>query len=271
MHYAEGPQNGPPLVLLHGLSRDWSSFSPLFPELVPRFHVFSVDLRGHGQSGRVKGGYRIVDIEEDLREFLQRVIQSPAALFGHSLGATVAMCAAMDEHKVSAVIAGDPLITPPNLDAMYGPIFSQLHQLLLHGGSQQELARGIGSIQIHFPGISEAIRLEELPGNDESVFLEWARTALCTDPDCLRMTVDRSAYIGCDPEQILPRIACPVLLLQGNPELDALLSDSDVSLVKRLLPRLRHVKFHLLGHGLFMQQPKPILDEVIRFLKVPIK
>ena len=34
------PQNGPPLILLHGLTRDWTSFSVLFPHLVPRFHVF---------------------------------------------------------------------------------------------------------------------------------------------------------------------------------------------------------------------------------------
>lgn len=266
IHYAEGPRNGPPLVLLHGLTRDWQSFSVLFPELVPRFHVFSLDLRGHGESGRFKDGYRISAMAEDVKEFLEAVVDAPAALFGHSLGAMVGMFAAADNSNVSALIVGDSLITPSNLAAMYDPIFSQLHRLLLSGGTEQELARGIGKIEIHFPGIAEGLRLEELPGNSDPVLLEWARTAIRTDPECLRMTLDRSSHEGWDPERMLPRITCPVLLLQGNPELDALLSDSDLVLAKRLLPRAKHVKFPLLGHALFMQQPKPVLDEVLRFL-----
>jgi pimeloyl-ACP methyl ester carboxylesterase len=265
-HYVEGPPNGPPLALLHGLTRDWRSFSVLFPELIARCHVFSLDLRGHGESGRVKDGYRISAMGEDVREFLQAVIGEPAALFGHSLGAMVAMFAATDNPSVFALIVGDSLITPSNLTAMYDPIFSQLYRLLLRGGSEQELARGIGKIEIHFPGITEGLRLEELPGNSDPVLNEWARTAIRTDPDCLRMTLDRSSHDGWYPEHILPRIACPVLLLQGNPELDALLSDSDLALAKRLLPRAQHVKFPLLGHALFMQQPKPVLNEVLRFL-----
>jgi len=266
IHYVEGPPNGLPFVLLHGLTRDWRSFSVLFPELVPRFHVFAVDLRGHGESGRVKDGYRISAMAEDVKEFLEAVVASPAALFGHSLGAMVGMFAAADNPRVSALIIGDSLITPSNLAAMYDPIFSQLYRLLLRGGSEQELARGIGKIEIHFPGISEGLRLEELPGNSDPVLLEWARTTIRTDPDCLRMTLDRSSHAGWDPERILPRITCPVLLLQGNPELDALLSDSDLALAKRLLPRAQHVRFPLLGHALFMQQAKPVLAEVLRFL-----
>lgn len=266
LHYAEGPPNGLPLVLLHGLTRDWRSFTVLLPEFVSRFHVFSLDLRGHGESGRVKDGYRVSAMGEDVKEFVQREIGSPTALFGHSLGAMVGMFAAAGNPNVSALIVGDSLLTPGNLAAMYDSIFSQLHRLLLRGGSEQDLARGIGTIEIHFPGISEAIRLEELPGNSGAVLREWARTAIRTDPECLRMTLDRSAHADWDPESILPRIACPVLLLQGNPELDALLSDSDVALARRLLPCAQHVRFPLLGHALFMQQAKPVLDEVLRFL-----
>lgn len=266
IHYAEGPPNGPPLVLLHGLTRDWRSFSVLFPEVVPRFQVFSVDLRGHGESGRVRDGYRIPAMAEDVKELLQAVVGSPAALFGHSLGAMVGMFTAAENSRVSALIVGDSLITPSNLEPMYDPIFSQLHRLLSRGGSERDLARGIGKIEIHFPGISEGLRLEELPGNSGPVLSEWARTAIRTDPECLRMTLDRSSHQDWDPEYVLPRITCPVLLLQGNPELDALLSDSDLTLAKRLLPRAQHVKFPLLGHALFMQQPKPVLDEVLRFL-----
>ena len=266
IHYREGPANGPPLVLLHGTTRDHSCFSALFPDLVARFHVFALDLRGHGGSGRVADGYRILDMAEDIAEFLTTAIASPAAVFGHSLGGMVGMCAAAGHANVSALITGDSMITPSNLSAMYDSIFSQLHQLLLRCQPVEELASGIGRIQIHFPGIREVIRLDEIPGNTSNNLLVWARTAIRTDPECLRMTVDRSAYAGWNPEKILPRIACPVLLLQANPELDALLSDSDLALAKRLLPRPEHIKFPLLGHALFMQQPKPVLNALIEFL-----
>ena len=80
------------------------------------------------------------------------------------------------------------------------------------------------------------------------------------------MTVEGTAHAGWNPEKILPRIRCPVLLLQANPELDGLLSDRDVVLAKHLLPRASHVKFPVLGHALFLQQAKPVLDAVIPFL-----
>jgi pimeloyl-ACP methyl ester carboxylesterase len=266
IHYVEGPQNGPPLILLHGLSRDWTSFSILFADLVPRFHVFALDLRGHGESGRVKNGYGIADFGKDVAEFIHAIVRQGAAIFGHSLGAMAGMCAAADHSAVSALIVGDSLISPANLAYMYDPLFAQLHALLLRGGSEVELARGIGRIQIQFPGITESIRLNELPGNSDAVLLAWAQTAIRTDPEALQMTLDRTSHAAWEPERILPRITCPVLLLQGNPELDALLSDADVALAKRLLPRAEHVRFPLLGHALFMQNARTVLDAIMPFL-----
>jgi len=266
LHYVEGPPNGPPLVLLHGLSRDWSSFSILLPDLVPRFHVFALDLRGHGESGRVKNGYRIADFGEDVAEFIHATVPQGAAIFGHSLGAMAGICAAADHSAVSALIVGDSFISPANLAYMYDPLFAQLHALLVRAGSEAELARGIGGIQIQFRGIDEPLRLDELPGNSDAAILSWARSAIRTDPEALRMTLDRISHTGWEPERILPRITCPVLLLQGNPELDALLSDADVAFAKKLLPRVEHVRFPLLGHALFMQNPRAVLDVILPFL-----
>ena len=268
VHYLEGPQNGPPLVLLHGLVRDWQSFSILLPELSSRFHVFAVDLRGHGGSSHVARGYRITQFAEDVSEFLRNAVPGGAALFGHSLGGEVGMCVAADGHcRVSALIVGDSVISPENFaSSMYDPLFGQLHKLMLRGGSQPDLARGIGKIKIRVSGMDEALRIEELPGNDQAALLEWARCARQTDPDALAMTLDGSSFEGWNAELILPQISCPTLLLQGSPELDALLSDADVELALKLLPRGEHVKFPLLGHALFMQQPKPVLHEICRFL-----
>jgi pimeloyl-ACP methyl ester carboxylesterase len=268
IHYAEGPPNGPPLVLLHGLARDWKSFLVLLPELSSRFHIFALDLRGHGESSRVSRGYRIPDYAQDVSAFLKQVVASDAAIFGHSLGAEVGMFAAANEDsRVSALILGDPAISSESFTrSMYDPLFLQLHKLILRGGSQEEIARGIGRIELRVPGFDETLHIEELPGNTAPVLMEWARSAKLTDPETLAMTLDGSSFAGWEPAQILPRISCPTLLLQGNPELDALLTDDDAKLALGLLPNAKHIKFPLLGHALFMQQPKPVLQAISTFL-----
>jgi len=269
IHYAEGPQNRPPLVLLHGLARDWRSFLVLLRELSSRFHVFALDLRGHGESSRATRGYRITQYAQDVSEFLETVLPSGAAIFEHSLGGEVGMyVAAQGNCRATALIVGDSAISPESFArSMYDPLFFQLHELILRGGSQEELARGIGKIEIRVPDLDETLRIEELPGNSEAVLLEWAHCAMLTDPDALAMTLDGSSFEGWNPAEILPRISCPTLLLQGNPDLDALLSDSDVKLALKLLPKAEHVKFPLLGHALFIQQPKPVLQAVSDFMQ----
>src|SRR5258708_16369908 len=202
----------------------------------------------------------------DVSEFLENLLPAGAAVFGHSLGAVVGMAAAAAHPSASALIVGDSLITPSNLAGVYDLLFAQLHALLLRGGSEQEVARGIGKIEFHFPGIGEGIRLEELPGNTALVLLGWAHTVIRTDPEALQMTLDRSCHSGWDPERILPRITCPVPLLQANPELDPLLTDAHLALASRLLPRSEQVKFPLLCHALFIQNPRAVLDAITPFL-----
>lgn len=268
IHYLEGPRNGPDVVLLHGLARDWHSFTSLLPNLSTQFHLFALDLRGHGLSGRAPRGYAIPQFAGDVSAFLSAVAPQGATIFGHSLGAMVGMyAAASGDCKVSALIIGDSMISPENLArSPYHSLFSQLKKLIEHGGSQHDLARGIGRIEIRLPGIVEALLLEDLAGNTPSVLSEWARSAALTDPEALAMSLDGSAFQGWTPPTILLRISCPVLLLQANPELDGLLSDADIELAKKSLPRAEHVKFPLLGHALFMQKPESVLKEVLRFL-----
>jgi pimeloyl-ACP methyl ester carboxylesterase len=268
LNYAEGPSNGPPLLLLHGLSRDWRSFFILLPELSRRFHLFAVDLRGHGKSSRVPRGYRISQFAGDVSEFVQTQLLAGTAMFGHSLGAmTAMMVAANGACKVNAIVVGDSMITPENIrGSLYYALFRRLRELLLRINSQSALAAAIGKIEIPVPGLDERVRIEELPGNGPEVLMEWARCAMVTDPDALAMTVDGTAFEDWEPQKVLPRIACPTLLLQSNPELDGMLSDEDVKVALNLLPNAQHVKFPLLGHALFMHQAKPVLEAMTRFL-----
>ncbi len=51
--YAEGPNNGPPFVWLHGLGGSRDGNPLILPRLRERTHLFRPDLRGHGASGHV--------------------------------------------------------------------------------------------------------------------------------------------------------------------------------------------------------------------------
>jgi pimeloyl-ACP methyl ester carboxylesterase len=197
---------------------------------------------------------------------VRNIVPAGPAVFGHSLGGIVALTVAAD-YPLSAVIVGDSMLSPENLaSGMYHSLFQQLRDLLILGGSQEQIARGIGKIQLQLPGIDAPVAIAELAGNTEAGIREWARSAMCTDPDVLSMAVNGSTYENWSAQQVLPRVTCPVLLLQGNPELDALLTDSDVAMAKNLLPRAEHIKFPLLGHALFMQRPEPVLKATLGFL-----
>ena len=109
---AEVPGSGPPLVLLHGGSASWRSLELLLPDLAVHWHVYALDLRGHGTSGRVPGHYRLSDYADDVSAFLARTVGGPATIYGHSLGGIVALLvAAHAPALVRAVVVGDAPLT----------------------------------------------------------------------------------------------------------------------------------------------------------------
>jgi pimeloyl-ACP methyl ester carboxylesterase len=269
LNYADGPDNGPPLVLLHGLGRRWQVFLPLITALSLRWHIFAPDLRGHGKSSHIARGYRGAQYSDDIANFLRERVNTPAVLFGHSLGGMLAMSVASQHPDlVRALILGDNMIVVRRLhNPMYTSLFSGLRDLARKGGSVEQIAEGIGRIRLPSLAGGGSITIRELPGNDEAYLLSWARCVLQADADTYEMTLDGSSLEGWDGQALLRGIACPTLLLQGCPELGGLMSDADVTLATQLLPHHTHVKFRNLGHALFIQQPDPVLRAATNFLE----
>jgi pimeloyl-ACP methyl ester carboxylesterase len=73
LHYVEGPDAGPPLLLLHGVTSRWQSFLNVMPVFTQRWHVFAADLRGHGHSGRVDGRYGLMEYAADVVALLRHL------------------------------------------------------------------------------------------------------------------------------------------------------------------------------------------------------
>jgi pimeloyl-ACP methyl ester carboxylesterase len=268
LHYEEGPAKGLPLVLLHGLARNCQDFSVLIPQLSHRWHVYALDLRGHGKSGHVPRGYSSEGYSADVAAFVRKVIQKPAVLFGHSLGGVAATRVAAEHGElVQALILGDSALTTGAFpSSLYPSLFDALFKLRVSGGSVEEMAKGLGTIRIPLPGIDEHIAIGDLPGNDEAYLLKWAACLRQVDPGALEMTLDGTTWGDFDGEALLARISCPTLLLQANPELGGLMSDAELARAVELLAKPKVEKFPLLGHALHLQQPQPILKAVTSFL-----
>ncbi|NTU78778.1 MAG: alpha/beta hydrolase [Chloroflexales bacterium] len=91
MHYAEqGDPADRPLLLLHGLSDSWFSYSRVLPSLARSNHVYALDQRGHGDSDRPAGGYRMQELAADVVAFMNAMGLPQVTLAGHSMGSIVA-------------------------------------------------------------------------------------------------------------------------------------------------------------------------------------
>jgi len=82
---------GPPLVLVHGItssSRTWRLVAPLLAE---HHTVIAPDLMGHGASAKPRGDYSLGAFASGVRDLLMALGHPRATVVGHSLGGGIAM------------------------------------------------------------------------------------------------------------------------------------------------------------------------------------
>jgi pimeloyl-ACP methyl ester carboxylesterase len=92
-----GPADGQPVVLLHGISRSLEDWTEQHELLADRFRVYSLDLPGHGYSDALREPYTLAALARSVAGFLDAVGESrPVQVAGNSLGGAVAMRLAVD-------------------------------------------------------------------------------------------------------------------------------------------------------------------------------
>jgi len=115
-----GPADGPPLVLLHGLSAT-RRYVVMGSKALERggFRVLSYDARGHGRSAAART-YRYEDLAADLLAVMDASGVERAVLAGASMGAHTLLRVALDApERVAGVVAITPAFdpgTPPDLE-----------------------------------------------------------------------------------------------------------------------------------------------------------
>lgn len=90
LRYYEWPGSGTNLVLLHGSGSYALQWEWVADELSDRFHVFALDQRGHGDSGRPDGEYSAEEGAQDVHQFVETLGLGKIVIAGNSLGGRVA-------------------------------------------------------------------------------------------------------------------------------------------------------------------------------------
>jgi pimeloyl-ACP methyl ester carboxylesterase len=95
-----GPEDGQPVIALHGWLDNAASFSRLAP-LLPGLRIVALDFAGHGHSDHRPPGasYAIWDYAHDVLQVAEQFGWQRFSLLGHSMGAIVSvlLAAAMPE------------------------------------------------------------------------------------------------------------------------------------------------------------------------------
>jgi 2-hydroxymuconate-semialdehyde hydrolase len=228
--------SGAPVILIHGSGPGvsaWANWSRAIPFLAEHFHVFAYDQLGFGYTELPRENrYSLEQWTEHLLDFMRAVGVSRAHLVGNSMGAAVALAAAVEHPEIvdHLVLMGAmgvrfPLTEGTGIDAAWGytPSIANMRQLLDLFAYNRELVtddlavlRYKASIR---PGMQEAF---------SSMF-----------PLPRQQGIDALAAY----ENRLGEIQAPALVVHGRDDRVIPLATSE-----KLLHILENVQLHVFGH-----------------------
>lgn len=140
INYAEGPDNGDALLLIHGQTGAWQDYCRVLPELSKTWHVFVVDCYGHGGSSHDISKYYLRENGDDLIWFIDEIIGKQTVVSGHSSGGLLAsyIAAYGGERIIGAVLEDPPVFsTEPDYfeqSFAYQDTYKLMHE---YGASEQ--------------------------------------------------------------------------------------------------------------------------------------
>ena len=257
LNYVEGGAKGQPaMVLLHGLTGWWQAYKEDFDVYGKDWHIYAVDMRGHGRSGKPKTGYSLPDYAGDLITFLKEVVGDPVVLVGHSLGALVTLTVAhLAPECMRALIANDPPLLGDDLEIDDSPAamqwFSFVYETVKDNPSFEQVLERCAAFN---------------PEASPSDLQAMAGQIFGVAPGTVRAALDDRIKEGYDLHAGLQTIRCPAMLLYGDIELGAAVRNQDADDFKRLVPQAVIHKFDKGTHMLWWEQAETRKKYVQEFL-----
>lgn len=267
MGYLEGPKAGPPLLLLHGVGRCAEDYREFAAGLVKDWHVHALDFRGHGGSDRTLGQYHVTDYIRDTVAFARDDVCQPVVIYGHSLGAMVALAvAAKLPELVRGIVLEDPPFHTMGRRISHTPwqaLFAGMRDVARSATGADGLEAALAELSVPVPGRSGLTKLRQLRSAESLRFSAQCLAQL--DPEVFTPIIEGRWLDGYDEHVLFAQVRCAVLLLQGDPSAGGALLDADADAAIATLASCRRTRFPGVGHLIHRDQPAVALRALQEF------
>jgi pimeloyl-ACP methyl ester carboxylesterase len=254
IHYVRTGGAKPPLVFVHGMTDDALYWSRVARALEGEYDVIMYDARGHGRSGAPPEGYAPADHAADLGDVIRSLELGRPAVVGHSMGATTVAAAAAATPELLRCIV---LVDPP-----WRPVGAPGDAAQLQAYAEGWRADVLAMQQCQREELVARCRNEN-PGWQEEDCELWANSKQLVRPQVFSGFVPMMA-----PWQATAaRIACPALLVTGEPRLGGIVTPDTAEQFAQLVPGAQVVTVGGAGHAIHRDQLETCVEVLRRFLR----
>ncbi len=238
-----GNENGPKMVLIHGLflNSDCWKFQLAFFE--SKFHVLRFDLRGHGRSTKPKKRFTIRNYVDDMFGLLNHVNWNKELyLVGHSLGGMIALVYGLENPThVNKMVVADSFcfISQEAITDVLGRV---------NNSKLEQFAIGI------------SVRGMVPYDDDKAKFVAKLVTDHMTKKDCLQATAASAGFNICEN---LKSLTIPVLIPVGKKDITTPVWASEM--IHEWLPQSELIIIPDAGHLTILDHPDEFNDLVHTF------
>ncbi len=258
IYYTDQGQ-GNPIFLIHGWTMNHKFFQRNIPELSRTNRVVTMDIRGHGHSGKQELNMSLRQAAKDARAIIDHLGLDDVTIVGWSMGTSL-IFHYLDQYggeKLKNAVFIDMTARLVNDGGWEHGVFGTLDYAAAYALERDILEDRLTVEEAFIPA---CFANGEVP--DEETKEWWIRESMLTPTGV--MVAFWTSMVAHDWRELLPRIPVPVLLCYGRAQ-NALYPTGIGEHLDGQIPESELVEFEESGHSPFWEEPEKFNREVARF------